>query len=278
MTDASTDEVLDSDDHNRGLENLHADIVAIARPCPGLQRLTVSIGDGTPGGTGPAVDPTWARPNVAVRLNLGPDFDDASRIYTVRDFDSTTGRFVIDIVQHGASSPMMRWGAALAVGDRVAIVGPRPHFLVPERHADAVLFADGSALPALYEILRQWPSRRRGRAFVSSADDLPVDELPRPAGVVVHRVMGPAALAEAATTIDDGAYSVWAAGERDEMRIIRRHFRAMSAIAKDDVAVFGYWKRGITNTEIDAVRLTEYRKLVAAGGSLGDFDDLALGV
>jgi hypothetical protein len=69
---------------------------------------------------------------------------------------------------------------------------------------------------------------------------------------------------------------VWGAGERDEMREVRRFFRTGAGLAKEDVAVFGYWKRGTTNTQIDAERLAAYEKVLASGGTVTELDDLAL--
>ena len=69
---------------------------------------------------------------------------------------------------------------------------------------------------------------------------------------------------------------VWAAGERDEMKSIRRHFRKQVGLEKDAVAVFGYWKYNTTNTQIDAVRKENYMKMLSEGQLLENFDDLSL--
>ncbi|MEP9394905.1 siderophore-interacting protein [Gordonia sp. VNQ95] len=273
MTADKPDDVLENDDHAGELTTLTATVVARECPDPHLMRLTIDIGDA-------ATDPTWEQPNVAVRVNLGPRFDDASRVYTVRDADRSRSLITLDVVRHRSSSPMMRWSAAVRAGDQVTIVGPRPHFVVPEGRADAVLFADDSAIPALYEILRQWPSHRRADAFVLSHSDFAFDELPRSAQIAVHRVtVADGGLEAAARTIEHPAeVVVWAAGEREDMRTIRRYFRNSVGLGKDDVAVFGYWKKGVSNTDIDRVRLAAYQQLLARGEGLAQLDDLALDI
>ena len=112
--------------------------------------------------------------------------------------------------------------------------------------------------------------------------------LPRPAAeevggelsqltVELHHVED--GLAEYALELDNpGDYAVWGAGERDEMRAIRAHFRKTVGLAKDDVVVFGYWKRGVSTTEIDQNRLRNYTSILENGGTLADIDDLAIGI
>ena len=62
------------------------------------------------------------------------------------------------------------------------------------------------------------------------------------------------------------------------MRAIRAHFRKTVGLAKDDVVVFGYWKRGVSTTEIDQNRLRNYTSILENGGALADIDDLAIGI
>ena len=72
------------------------------------------------------------------------------------------------------------------------------------------------------------------------------------------------------------SYVVWGAGERNEMRAIRKHFRSTVGLDKNDVAIFGYWKEGVSNTEIDLRRRENYERILADGGTLTDIDDLAI--
>ncbi|QQM20500.1 SIP domain-containing protein [Rhodococcus sp. P-2] len=268
--------VLRTADHNRGLNDVRAVVEAMERPSDHLLRITAHLTESTD-------DPTWSRPNVTVRMNLGPNFDDASRVYTVRSYDSATGSIVIDVVLHGQTSPMMRWAAALTIGDTFGLTGPRPHFLVPEVPGRRIaLFLDGTAIPALYSIIEQLPTDVVGIGWVTTDDEVAFDELPTLPGLELHRVSADPAesddplTARARELADPESYVVWGAGERNEMRSIRKHFRSTVGLDKDDVAIFGYWKHGVSNTEIDLRRRENYERILADGGTLTDIDDLAI--
>ncbi len=269
--------VLREDDHDRDLVFVHTRVTAVRRATPSLQRVTVELAPADR-------DADWGAPNVAIRLELGPDYEDASRVYTVRAYDAARGLLDIDLVLHGQPSPMMRWAAAVRVGDELRFRGPRPHFRVPEPAADpqrpAALFLDETAIPALATLLEHWPAGRPAVGWVVTDDEEAFAELPAIAGVELHRVgsAGDSLVARARTLADPAGYAVWGAGERDEMREVRRFFRSELNLAKDDVAVFGYWKRGVSNTEIDNARLAAYEALRERGGGLEEIDDLAVEV
>jgi NADPH-dependent ferric siderophore reductase len=268
--------VLRTADHNRGLNDVRAVVEALERPSDHLLRITARLTESTD-------DPAWSRPNVTVRMNLGPSFDDASRVYTVRSHDSAAGSIVIDVVLHGHTSPMMRWAATLTVGDTFDLTGPRPHFLVPEVPGRRIaLFLDGTAIPALFSIIEQLPTDVVGIGWVTTDDEVAFDELPSLPGLELHRVSADPAesdgplTARARELADPESYVVWGAGERNEMRSIRTHFRSTVGLDKDDVAIFGYWKHGVSNTEIDLRRRENYERILADGGTLTDIDDLAI--
>lgn len=278
MTTTEQPQRLDDEVHDRDITEFAATITSISRPSPSLLRFTAHL-------PGSVANGQWMLPNVAIRFYLDERYGGHTRVYTVRDYDPVSEAVVVDVVQHEGDSPMMRWSREVQVGDVLSITGPRPHFIVPEAHGrEAVLFADETAIPALASIMDQWPAETRGRGWVSGPDPAAFAELPEIAGldltfVDTRHAANTAPLAEAARAIQDVDVDdivVWAAGERDEMREIRRHFRAHHGLDKDDLAVFGYWKRGVTNTRIDIERKAHYERMVAAGADVTDFDDLAL--
>lgn len=147
----------------------------------------------------------------------------------------------------------------------------------------AAVFADDSAIPALYSVLKHWPSGITGVGWIATDDTHALGELPRIPGLQLHRIPvqgGPAdaLLHQARELPNPTGHVVWGAGERDEMRAIRHHFQTTVGLAKQDVAIAGYWKRGASNTEIDAHRMAAYQKFIAAGGTLADWDDLAIAI
>lgn len=258
-------------DHDRGLQALRVHVVDVTQPCPSLLRLVVQLPPH-------AEQAPWQRANTAVRIQLGAAFADVSRIYTVRSVDTRTRRFTLDVVLHEAPGPMLAWVRALQAGDAFDLTGPRPHLQVPHREGRvALLFADQSAIPALFALLQQWPSSLRAQAWIASDDPFPVDELPTVEGVHVHRLAtGNTPLLQQARQVrPEPCCTVWAAGEREEMRALRRHFIETVGLPRTDVAVAGYWKRGETTTETDQRRRRNYERVLARGGGLQDLDDLA---
>ncbi len=271
-------EALREGDHDAGLHKPVATVTRIDRPSSHLVRLLLSLPDS-------ASDPAWGLPNVALRFNFGPELDNASRVYTVRDHLAEQNAITVDVVLHEGVGPMMTWIKGLGTGDTVSVMGPRPHFRFPQADGHKVaVFADDTAIPALYSILRQAPADLAGSAWVASSDTVAVAELSAPQGFTIHQ-LDPAqpdqaqpdaggALARQAQTLSDPAqFVVWGAGERDEMRLVRRHFRNTVGLAKEHVCVFGYWKRGVTNTEIDAKRLAAYQAALAKDASVTELDD-----
>lgn len=264
---------LRGEDHDRGLHEVRAVVEAIERPSFSIVRIATRL-------VSSAEDPNWAQPNVAFRIHLGGDYGDVSRIYTVRDYDGA-GRFTFDVVLHEGASPMMRWVSALNTGDSFELTGPRPHIGIPETAGRRVaLFVDETGIPALYSLLRQWPAGVAGKGWIATKDAHVLAELPHVDGLELVRVAcgEPDMLLSHAKAIADAANrAVWGAGERGEMRAIRQHFAALG-LAKQDIAIAGYWRRGVSNTEIDARRKDDYERVLSRGGTLADYDDLAVEV
>ncbi|MCP1635186.1 siderophore-interacting protein [Kerstersia gyiorum] len=268
--------MLSTPDHDRGLIHTTARVEALERPTPGVVRIRARLEESR-------LSPEWQLPNVAIRLRLGSDYDDASRVYTLRTFAADSATMVFDVVVHGYSSPMMRWVADLQPGSCFALSGPRPHFLIPAVDGRPVaLFLDATAIPALYALLSQRPTGLHGVGWVATPDVAAFAELPVIAGLDLQHVneqgvgAGGVLARRARELPDPGRYVVWGAGERDEMRAIRQHFSA-AGLSKSEIAIAGYWTRGVSNTELDEQRRRNYEKIVAAGGSLADEDDLAVG-
>lgn len=264
-------EAILSKDHNKGLHRTHGVVREIIDVSPELARVVLHI-------AGLADDPQWCRPNVSLRLRLTDGEEQLTRLYTVRKADAREETIEVDVVRHGESSPMMRWLEGLRIGDDVPLVGPRPHFQIPEAHGrEALLFADASSIPALYALLAQAPAGLRGRGWVATADTVAFGELPSLAGVELIRIEPGTGFQAQCEEYGNGCeVVVWGAGERDEMRAVRAHFRKELGLAKEDVSVFGYWKRNTSNTAIDEARLRAYEQLFAEGGTVTELDDLAL--
>ncbi|MDF3608159.1 siderophore-interacting protein [Paracoccus sp. DMF-8] len=272
--------ILTEQDHMRDMDRIRMEVLAIATPSPSVARVTARIA--------PADPSAWMPANLAIRIEVEtpPGERPVSRIYTVRRFDPAASTIEVDFVIHEDDSPAMRWLRAARAGDHVWLTGPRQHFVPDHELAKrAAIFADETAIPAVYAILNDWPEGAQGDVWIETDDRAAFDELPRPQGVALNLLLRrpdqPAgstgalfAAAQAALT-DPARHSLWAAGERQEMRHFRDHFRALG-MARQDIRVFGYWRRGTSSSEIDRIRLREYSALRQTGARLEDFSDADL--
>lgn len=272
--------LLEQDDHMRDMDRLELEVIAILSPFPSVARVVGRIAPQDPA--------AWLPANLAVRIEVETPAGErpVSRVYTIRSFDPTTNTIEIDFVRHEDDSPAMRWLNAARAGTRVWMTGPRQHF-VPDHEGGrrVALVADETAIPAAYAILQQWPQGATGAVWIETADPAAFDELPRPEGAELHLIQrrpdqpagstGALFSALRAAISDPSDWTIWAAGERREMRDIRNHFRALG-LGHHDMRVIGYWKRGASSSEIDRVRLAEYTRLRKSGAVLEDFSDVDL--
>ncbi|AGP29705.1 siderophore-interacting protein [Corynebacterium terpenotabidum] len=281
---ATVNATLNSPQHRAGLNDLTLTVTAVTRRYPWLARVT-----GTVEGMA-ATDPeTWRHPNLAVRLAI-PDPEDAlgpmigqpgvcRRVYTLAAVDYATSTVDIDIVIHGDTSPMMRWVAGLTPGDRVDFAGPRPHAAPVDTAVDTAsrihLLADGSAYPAASAIARSIPG-------VASVILAVPEENPQ---VGTYAADFPGAqlqfVTASATPLADAlpdlpvapGDTVWAAGEREDIRAVRTFCLKDLGLPKSHLQVFGYWRTGKTGTDADVARLGAIARLQAEGRQLTAEDD-----
>ena len=300
---ASLMEVLSSPEHRTGLDETMFTVASVTARTVGLTRVTGTISGSHPLGE-------WAGPNIAVRLSLPEQpaefagIDGApgitARVYTVAEVDPASRVVALDVVVHPHESPVMNWLARTRVGDALPIAGPRPH-RVPGPGSPRILLADSSALPAALSILTRMPTDVPLNELIEHLERMPTDvptvlavaapddevDLAEAALANLRDVVSvqryapggdrPLAAAFAAMDVPAGA-SVWAAGEREDMREVRRRCREDLALAAPGIQVFGYWKRGISNTRIDLARLEAARASMDAGRSLFSTDDLDIDV
>jgi NADPH-dependent ferric siderophore reductase len=277
---ASFNTLLNSPQHRAGLNDLHLEVTSVTRRHPWLARVSGVV----PGmaDTDPSV---WSHPNLALRLAI-PDATDAlgpmigqagvcRRVYTVAAVDVASSTLDIDIVVHGESSPMMRWLAGLEPGDRVDFAGPRPHAAPTDATGRIVLLADGSAYPAASAITRALPgvatvilALPEEDPQVSDCADYAADF---PGAELRFAASSPTPLSDAFADLDVTATdTVWAAGEREDIRAVRARCLRDLVLPKPQVQVFGYWRHGKTGTDADMARLTGIAALRDQGRELED--------
>lgn len=191
---------------------------------------------------------------------LWPKGEDAliRRVYTVRRVDRAAGSIDIDMVLHeddhaeSHSAPGSAWAASAQPGDPVGVMGPggnRP----PE--ADwYVLAGDETALPVIARIAESLPAGCRVHAFIEVADAAEEQPILSRADLRLswlHRHGAPAGstdlLERALRAMDwpaEGSGHVLAGCEHRAARAIRAFLAGERGMAKKDVHVAAYWRRG----------------------------------
>lgn len=282
-TTTSTDEevvtsVLSSEEHTRGLSELAMEVTSVTPRHPWLVRVTGHV-------AGITDHAAWEPTNLAVRLAI-PDPGDAigemtgqpdtcRRVYTVAAFDRDTATLDVDVVVHGEDSPMMCWLRGLTPGDLVPFAGPRPHpaptRTSPEQRIH--LLADGSAYPAASAIARAVAVDTVTLAVPDGDPTAYAADFP---GADVRLADGTAGtpLADLVGELpSDDTTVFWAAGEREDIRGVRHHCLKVLEMPKDQVQVFGYWRRGKSGTQADLARLRAAASYQEQGRTFGDADD-----
>lgn len=265
-------------DHERDMELVELEVISVTLASPSVKRVLGRIK--------PAAVEPWLHSNTAVRIDV--EVDDrgnrVNRIYTIRSFSPERLEVEIDFVLHEDNSPAMRWLSAAGPGTRVMMKGPRAH-QIPNFGSGKplALFADDTAIPAVYAMLQAWPADApAAEVFVDTADAEAYGALHFPPDVRGHLLLRDAgqhagtafSLIAAARQLmqEPLAWSVWACGERDEMIELRRFLRE-AGLLREDMRIMGYWRRGMSNSEMDRLRLQAYERILAEGKGVEEFRD-----
>ncbi|GAA1638458.1 siderophore-interacting protein [Microbacterium flavum] len=188
-----------------------------------------------------------------------PESLPVTRTYTVRRVDAAAGTLAIDFVVHGDEGLAGPWAAGARPGDRLSLMGPGGGYS-PDTGADAhLLVGDLSALPAIAAALEALPPDARGRAIVQVDDDRAIVPLPEaPNGVDVEWIVDPAHEVDALATVlrqldwPAGTVQVFAHGERESMKAVRRVLFDERGLDRAHVSLSGYWARGRTEDRFQA--------------------------
>ncbi len=181
--------------------------------------------------------------------------------YTLHTWDPATTELSMLFVLHEPSGHASAWAARAAVGDPVALWGPRQAFLPPEDTDSYLLVADDTGLPAVAAILDALPTHVT--ATVIAEVDGPAEQqaLSQRPGVEVRWVhrngAAPGSVPEllvgelrAATAagLGDRTYA-WGGGESRAMTLARRHLRQERGLIRERVAMIAYWRHADSPTD-----------------------------
>jgi NADPH-dependent ferric siderophore reductase len=190
---------------------------------------------------------------------MTPDVQPVGAYYTVRAWRPATSELDMLFVIHG-EGPASTWAARAAVGDPVALWGPRTGYHPPPDTEWMLLAADETGLPAAAVILEQLPPGMPARVVAEVADASEHQELPTRDGVEItwlHRDGAEAGttslLLDAVAALDwpAGKPYVWGGGESRTMTTIRRHVRDERGLDRASVSLVGYWRHARSPLEED---------------------------
>lgn len=180
------------------------------------------------------------------------------RDYTPRAWDAGARELTLDFVihEHGVAAA---WARDAKPGDELVVMGPRANWLLPENYSHYWAIGDETALPAISRLIEEAPAGSHVTAVIEIADAREEQALEPAPGVTLDlrwvrrdtdgepgaALLEAVRLVRAPEEMDD--LFVFAAGETNAMKSIRRHLRRTLGLPKKQVAVDGYWKRGVAD-------------------------------
>lgn len=194
---------------------------------------------------------------AALRESLPAEQLPVTRTYTVRWADRSAGRMAIDFVTHGDTGYAGPWATQAKGGDRLVLSGPGGAYAPDPRVGWHLLAGDLSAVPAIAAALEAMPAGAPGVALIEVESEEDVLTLETPSGVDVRWLVNPdtADIDFLARSIDavewpsdvtaDGAVQVFAHGERESIKAVRRVLKERE-VPKGAISISGYWARGRT--------------------------------
>lgn len=187
-----------------------------------------------------------------------PQSLEVTRTYTIRQVNHEAKWLDIDFVVHGDEGLAGPWAAAVEAGASLSLVGPGGGY-EPAREADFVLLVgDLSAVPAIAASLEVLPASAIGLALIEIEYADAALDLVAPPGVEVRWLLNPSGEADflaralRGLTWPTGCIDVFAHGERESMKAIRRVLFDERGLDRVQVSLSGYWARGRTEDRFQA--------------------------
>lgn len=187
-----------------------------------------------------------------------PEPRPVTRTYTIRRADTEARTLDLDFVVHGDEGLAGPWADAASAGDAIRLIGPGGGY-APRADASAHLLAgDLSAVPAIASALESLPATARGTALIEVESDDAILDLAAPRGVEVRWIVDPAHDVETLANhvrelpaFPEDVH-VFAHGERESVKTLRRVLFDERALERGQVSLSGYWARGRTEDRFQA--------------------------
>lgn len=177
------------------------------------------------------------------------------RTYTIRQYNPVEQFIEVDFVRHITKDLQCgfaaRWAMSAQVGDTISVAGPG---LIQGLNLESdwfFLVADMTSLPALSAKVKTLPEHATGHAVVQINSAADKQALEAPEGIKITWLIEDETEETLSQTVRsikwlDGQVSVWTACEFESMRELRQYFRNEKEVAKENIYISSYWKRGVT--------------------------------
>lgn len=182
---------------------------------------------------------------------MPPELQPVGAYYTLRRWRPEVAELDVLMVLHGDSGPASAWARGAAVGDPVALWGPRTAWAPPAGTERYLLAVDETGLPAAAVILETLPAGTPVQVVAEVGDETVRQELPSGDHVEVTWLHRDGAEPGTTTLLVDavkrlarpeGTLYVWGGAESRAMTAIRRHVRDTWELAQDQVSLVAYWR------------------------------------
>ena len=199
-----------------------------------------------------------------LREKLSPEDMPVRRTYTVRSVDAEARTLAIDFVVHGDEGIAGPWAAAAVPGDRLCFSGPGGQYAPSTEAVEYLFIGDDSAIPAIAAAAEALPASAQGLVLIEvegGANEVPLSV---PAGVElrwIHRQAEDGALADYGTALvaavqaltpPTSAVDVFAHGEREAMKELRRILHTEWGLDRRSMSLSAYWAKGRTEDRFQA--------------------------
>jgi len=177
------------------------------------------------------------------------------RTYTIRHYNPVEKFIEVDFVRHIAKDLQCgfaaRWAMSVQVGDTISVAGPG---LIQGLNLESdwfFLVADMTSLPALSAKVKTLPENAKGHAVIQINSAADKQELEAPKGIKITWLIEDQTSETLSQTVRsltwlEGQVSVWTACEFESMRELRQYFRNEKEVAKENIYISSYWKRGVS--------------------------------
>ncbi|HWJ98592.1 MAG TPA: siderophore-interacting protein [Acidimicrobiales bacterium] len=259
----------------RGYRTFITSVAAVEEVNPHLRKVTFRGGD-LADGFAPVGPDTFLYlllpPPGRTELTIGADFSWESvrdmapedqpvgAYYTLRAWRPETHELDVLMVLHGDTGPASAWAARAAVGDPVALWGPRTSWSPPADADSYLLVADETGLPAVAVILETLGSDAPIQVVAEVDDETVRQALPTGEHITVTWLHRDGAEAGTTTALADAVRSlppptgtpyVWGGAESRAVTQVRRHVRGTWGLPKSQVSLVGYWRHKAHESDVD---------------------------